>query len=135
MKRDIDLIRELMLDIIDKDKRVYSALSSSAAQMLGIDEEDTLGKEEARKLEHHLNLIEQQGWVAFSRTVGGGWLATDVTWAGHDFADSVRDPEIWKQTKAGAQAAKGFTLDLLGALAKGFVKQKLEKHTGVAIDL
>lgn len=58
-----------------------------------------------------------------------------LTWQGHDFLDKVRDPEIWHATKEGAKKAGGFSLELLGALAKGFLKKKIEAHTGVDLDL
>ncbi len=56
-----------------------------------------------------------------------------LTWEGHDFLDSVRDPKIWAKTKDGALAAGGFTVDLLKDLAKGFVKKQIEERTGVTL--
>ena len=53
--------------------------------------------------------------------------------AGHDFLDAVRDPEIWVRTRKGAEHVKGFTLDLLKDLAKGFLKKQLEEYTGVRL--
>jgi hypothetical protein len=57
----------------------------------------------------------------------------ELEWAGHDFLDSVRDPEIWAKTKQGAETAKGFTVDLLKDLAKGLVKKQIEDYTGVKL--
>ena len=57
----------------------------------------------------------------------------ELTWAGHDLLDSVRDPKIWAKTKHGALAAGGFTVDLLKDLAKGFVKKQIEQRTGVTL--
>ena len=62
-----------------------------------------------------------------------GKLMNGISWAGHDFIDSVRDPETWKKTKAGAAAAGGFTFDLVKDLAKGLVKKQIEKHTGIEL--
>jgi hypothetical protein len=45
-----------------------------------------------------------------------------LTWFGHDFLDSVRDPAIWKATKEGAAKIGGFSVHLLGALAKGLIR-------------
>jgi hypothetical protein len=56
-----------------------------------------------------------------------------LTWQGHDFLDSVRDPKIWAKTKEGALAAGGFTVDLLAELAKGFLKKQIEERTGVKL--
>ena len=52
---------------------------------------------------------------------------------GYNLLDSIRDPEIWKKTKQGAAAAGGFTLDLLQALATGFIKKQIKDKTGVEL--
>ncbi len=52
---------------------------------------------------------------------------------GHDFLNSIRDPEVWNETKKMVQASGGFTLDLLKDLAKGLIKKKIEDHTGVKL--
>ena len=56
-----------------------------------------------------------------------------LTWAGHDFLDSIRDPIVWSKTKKGAMEAGGFTFDLLKDLAKGFLKKQIEERTEVAL--
>ncbi len=56
-----------------------------------------------------------------------------LTWDGHDFLDSIRDPVIWQETKEGVKKAGGFSLELLGDLAKGLLKKKIEDHTGVQL--
>jgi hypothetical protein len=61
--------------------------------------------------------------------VGSGCL----TPAGHDFLDSVRDPKIWERTKRGAEAAGGFTIELMKDLATGFVRKQIEERTGVKL--
>ena len=63
------------------------------------------------------------------------WSAVRLTWDGCDFLDSVRDDEIWRQTKDGVTKAGGFSLDLMKALAKGLIKKQIETHTGVELDL
>lgn len=56
-----------------------------------------------------------------------------LSWAGHDFLESIRSPEVWAKTKAGALAAGGFTVELLGDLAKGFIKKQIEDRTGIKL--
>ena len=50
-----------------------------------------------------------------------------------NFLETVRDPEIWDLAKNGAANAGGAGLELLGQLAKGLIKTKIEKHTGIDI--
>lgn len=47
-----------------------------------------------------------------------------ISWAGHEFLDSVRDPEIWRKTKDGATKVGSWSLKLLGEMATGFVRAK-----------
>jgi len=47
--------------------------------------------------------------------------------------DSIRSPDVWAKTKAGAYAAGGFTVELLADLAKGFIKKQIEDRTGVKL--
>jgi uncharacterized protein DUF2513 len=56
-----------------------------------------------------------------------------LTWAGHDFADAVRDPDIWRKTKHSADKIGSITFDLVKDLAKGFIKTKIEEHTGLKL--
>jgi len=47
-----------------------------------------------------------------------------ISWAGHEFLDTVRDPDIWRQTKEGASKLGSWSVKVLGELAIGFVKLK-----------
>lgn len=83
------------------------------------------------EIEFHLTLMAHGGLLEYVHS------ETDYrpTMKGFDFLDMVRDPEIWQQTKEGATKVGAFTGDVLFALAKGFIKKKVERHTGVKIDL
>jgi len=68
---------------------------------------------------YHLRLIEETTFIQpFVAGFGGEVLFDRLSWTGHDFIDSVRSPEVWAKTKKGAEAAGGFTVDLLKDLAK-----------------
>ena len=124
MKRDMDLIRALMLEIEERD--------TGDIQLLEIEIEGHSQLE----VFSHLRLLIEAGLIAgldLSSHSGINVQATRLTWTGHDFLDSIRDDEIWQQTKDGAAAAGGFTLELLSDLAKGLIKTKIAKHTGVEI--
>ena len=89
----------------------------------------------ADHIDYHLRLIGEAGFV---EELGQGFASGDfrfrrLSWAGHDFLDSVRDADIWKATKQGVDDAKGFTFDMLRDLAKGLLKKKIEVHTGVQL--
>jgi hypothetical protein len=121
----MDLIRSLMLEIED-GKDEFPAF---------IDAQDDAEADAARKRDMHLRLIEEANYVELQQYAGGSWAVDRITGKGHDFLDSVRDPAIWAKTKDGAAKAGGFTLDLIGALAKGFIKKQIQDRTGIEVDL
>ena len=127
VKRDMDLIRELLLRLEAWPLELGGALTIPP-------EEIAVPGYDVAQIEHHLCLIREKGLIdeADARPMLGiGFCG--LTWAGHDFIDSVRDPEIWAKTKKGAEDAKGFTFDLLRDLAKGLIKKQIEEYTGVKL--
>lgn len=93
-------------------------------------------REQAELLEYHLTLLYNAGLITIQAKLSGAvWQIGQITWAGHDFLDTIREPAIWRETKAGAKQAGGFSLDLLTALAKELIKKKIEQRTGVELDL
>jgi hypothetical protein len=129
MKRDMDLIRELMLKLeslpMERGDVFIVSAEDEALQIRGYNEHE---------IDYHLSLIEEAGLID---TAGAGSMTgygfARLSWTGHDFLDSVRNPEVWAKTKAGALAAGGFTVQLLADLAKGFLKKQIEDRTGVKL--
>jgi len=133
-KRDMNLIRNLLLEI-EGGRNVFVLLDQETAEALGAPSPDQpLSAAEVRTFEYHLTLLADAKFIALSRRSGGYWLVDGISWEGHDFLDSVRDPQIWKLTKAGAECAGGFSVEMLKALAKGILKTQVEKHSGLAIE-
>jgi hypothetical protein len=129
VKRDFDLIRSILLHIEESPHHL------SGDYEYHFDHSDQDAVANALELLAEKSLIISE----YSPTSGShpsDWHAeVRMTWEGHDFLDSVRDPKIWKLTKDGAKQAGGAGFDLLKALAKGFVKKKIEEHTGVKLEL
>ena len=81
-----------------------------------------------------MHLLMKAGFIEPTPTQGAAAFGMrGLTWDGHDFLDSIRDPVIWNKTKEGAKKAGGFTVSLLADLAKGLIKTQIEKHTGVKL--
>ncbi len=132
-RRDMDMIRDLLLQI-EGGKKAFQIIDPTSAAALGVEPEVEMTSEEAAKLELHLEMLADAQFITIARLSGGYWQIKSLTWTGHDFIDSVRDPEIWKDTKDAATKAGGFTVDLLKALAKGLIKTQLKKHTGLELE-
>ncbi|WP_299653944.1 DUF2513 domain-containing protein [uncultured Jannaschia sp.] len=89
--------------------------------------------------DYHVLLLAEAGLIAAEdvRTPDDPYemWPTRLTMAGHEYLDTIRDEEVWRRTKEGARAVGSFSLDALGALARGLVREKIRKHTGVEVDL
>jgi hypothetical protein len=135
MKRDMDLVRELLLKI---EGRVQGP-----GEWLTLDpvRDDDLGIDgfSVADICYHLRLLVDASMLDTPKSLTSSEVfeivCKGLSWRGHDFLDSVRDPEIWHATKEGVKKAGGFSVELLSKLAKGFVAKKIEEHTGVKIDL
>jgi hypothetical protein len=62
------------------------------AENLGIDR----AKYSDEEIVYHLKMLIEEGFAAGSKQMR---LVTGLTWKGHEFMDTVRDGEIWRQTK------------------------------------
>lgn len=130
MTRNMDLIRELLLKL-----EALPTLPGSVYLLKPGDEETRIDGYSSEEVAHHLSLIREAGFINWNKNSVSmiGITFDRLSWAGYDFLDSIRDPEVWAKTKKGAEAAGGFTVDLLKDLAKGFIKKTIEDHTGVKL--
>lgn len=136
MQRDLDLIRNILLHI-ENGNTELDPTSAELAKKWNLVSVGVSEKQISEHINHNLDLLQNSGMVIFHDIViisTGKRTVKEITWTGHDFLDSVRDPEIWNQTKEGAQKVGGFTVDVLIAIAKGLVKKKLKDHTGIDVD-
>lgn len=135
MERDRELIRSLLLEI-ENGRRSFELTNPEVAIAIGMTTDGLPSRLESQKLEYHLKLLETSGMIVCqAKLLGVVWQIDHITWSGHDFLDAIRDPKIWKATKAGADAAGGFSIELLKALAKGLIKKQIENKTGITLDL
>jgi hypothetical protein len=106
VKRDMDTIRSLLLWMEAQNSDMF------LMQMLPDlpDRETTMG---------HAQMIISGGYLDASPQ---GTLR--VTWAGYEFLDKVRDPDIWRKTKEGAEKVGSWSVKLLADIATGFIRAK-----------
>jgi hypothetical protein len=118
MKRDMDLMRELMLKLeaLPANRIVALSAGDAAIQIKGYSPEEVF---------YHLGLTKE---AFFTHSAGSGRIGliefAGLTWAGHDFVDAVRNPVVWDKTKQVAAAAGGVTIELLVATAKMYLEGK-----------
>ncbi len=97
MKRDMDLIRELLLKLEALPMRMGGIVVIPPDT-----DEIQIDSYTVEQIDYHLSLIREAGLVE----AGGARPAVGIgfrrlSWAGHDFLDSIRSPEVWAKTKAG----------------------------------
>ena len=130
MKRDLDFIRDLLLKI-EGGQKVFETASSEAAEILGFTPDTPLDREDADKLSGHINLLEDAGFIEVEARMGGGsiWVK-DLTWKGHEYLDTVRDNEVWMQTKAMVKKAGTGAIEFIWGIAKEVAKAEIKRRTG-----
>jgi hypothetical protein len=116
MKRDMDLVRSILLEI---EARGDPELRN-VPFIQGYDE---------GVVTSHVALLLDAGLASgidASTMDGQDYMEIGMTWAGYEFLDNVRDPEIWRTTKTGAAKLGSFSLSLIGDLAKAALTAKAQ---------
>ena len=125
MKRDMELVRAMLLELAEADHPMnFEEL---------LPKRSTLGSREIAAY-HVQMLIEEAGLIRgidASHMQGRDWLHLQLTWQGQDFLDSVRDPTVWQKTKEGALKLGGVSLDVLVGIAKEYAKAEVKKRLGI----
>lgn len=101
MKRDMDLVREILLKI--EEEHVYTAIYN-----LKIDGYDMATVAYHCKIMHEAGLISDYGSQPGSNSIYS-FAVGSLTWEGNDYLDKIRDNSIWKKTKD-TIASKGLPL-------------------------
>lgn len=120
MKRDMDLVREIMLAVEDD---VLTFGDGADEERFAATRDVVLG---------HLHIMQQAGLIEVeSQLLDGEYDLRGLTWEGHDFLDTVRDPEVWKRTKEGASKMGGWTFGLLKDLGAAYLKHVAKERLGL----
>ena len=101
MKRDMDLIRELLLKLealpIAPGRLVSMGPHEPELAVVGYTADD---------ISHHLRMLIDAGFLHVEGrgfNMSGELLFRGTTWSGHEFIGSTRDREIWQKTKEAAK--------------------------------
>lgn len=129
MTRDMDLLREILLALeVNKELDGQGFLRGHASEFFA--------KEgvQAKDVAYQLMLLIDRGYLLGSYDPTSGTFDIErLTMDGHDFLDTIRDPEMWAKTKQGADAVKSWSLDTIKDIGKGLIKKQIEDFTGVKV--
>ena len=86
--------------------------------------------EDTMKIQHYIALLNAAGLLSGQPLASLGmeypiWINLDLTWQGHEFLDSVRDPDIWQKTKARAAPVATAAFGVILEIAKAEIRKKL----------
>ena len=122
MKRDMDLVREIMLKI--------EALPAGPPVLY------RMGEVEDLVLLNPLELLIEAGLVRgqISRSQGarGDVIGiSTLTWAGHEWLDAVRDPRVWDEAKRTLlESGDSLSFELTGAVATRIQRMRVGLPAG-----
>lgn len=119
MKLDKDLVREVLLKLEadDSDPRDWKDLD--------------ITQWPREQVAYTISVLANGGLLEaeeLSSHDGYDWRATQLTFTGHEYLETVRDPLIWKKTKEVASKTGVYSLQVLMEAGKMVVKQQLMNH-------
>lgn len=118
MKRDMDLIRKILLAVEART----NPLSFDLVEIPGHEQEE---------ISYHVKLLGDAGYldVYDRRTLGPEgyrFAPSNLTNAGHDFLDGIRSKAIWESAKEKLQEIGGTApLDVVQSLLTSILKERL----------
>ena len=117
MKRDMDLIRLILLEIEKAEENEVENMNID-----GYSKEDVVFN---AKLLKQYNMIEK-----FEEDVLGNYYIGSLTWGGSDYLDSIRDNSKWKRIKSVIkEKALPFTFDIVKSVATTIIAATAEGIT------
>ena len=117
MKRDDDLIREIVLSSI-ADTDWCHIIPGNTLSAGGND----------RRRGYHVALMMDEGLAA---SVGKGTFR--ITSKGQDYGEAIQSPAVWEKTKVGASKIGGATLGMMVDLAKAYLKKEAAEKLGIEL--
>ena len=108
MKRDWDIIREILLYAEGADERLSEV---HAIELPGRD---------AYEVYYNCKLLIDAGLISGTHVMGDPppTYVSGLTWHGHDFLDAIRDDNVWSKTKSAiAKQASSAPLEVVKAVA------------------
>lgn len=131
MRRDMELIRALLLKLEE--------LPTNPGSVHGLsiyDEELKIEDYNPKAVGEHLEMLLDAGLIiAVDGELHNGSriLFQRISWQGHEFLATVRDKEIWEQTKKALRAGGVETIKAVWDIAKTIGTNELKRRTGLEV--
>lgn len=114
MKRDLDLIRQILLQ------------AEREPPPRGEIPDVEIEGRSAEEVTQHVRLLEDAGFVKAGYVMGPKASIYEITWQGYDYLDSIRDDSVWKRVKDKmAEVGGTVPLEVVKALGTRILKERL----------
>lgn len=131
MRRDMALVREVLLKVEALDVPPGAKVVLRGYRGFDEDEADIqVDGFEAGDVDRHLRLLVDAGFLT-GKIASDGVVTEGLSWAGCEFLDTVRSPEVWKKTEAAASKIGGVGITVLTEVAKAVAKSLLKEKLGL----
>jgi predicted transcriptional regulator len=107
MKRDMDLIRNILLELEKKE----SATSWVTISIDGYTDD---------QVNYHIGLLSEAGFIEAKKYSDGLCMVRNLTWKGHEFLENAKNDTIWIKTKE-------FIKEKGGSVSLGVMTEILKK--------
>ena len=123
MKRDMDLVRNILLAVESAEEPLTNTTLSLALKKLYMDDSQFPS---GRTIVGHIEIMEEAELVSVKlvRHMGGSsaFLGLRMTWHGQDFLDNARNPSIWEKARPKMES---LSFDLIKQLLSLLVKDAM----------
>ena len=124
MRRDLDLIREIMLVL--EDKMEYGK-NFKSTQLIEVIQDKTLS---AEKLAYHVGLLVENDFIKekeykYQSGEPTDYLINTITSQGQDFIDTIRQDTTWNKIKEKVSNIGGYSLSLFIDIGKEYLKKQI----------
>jgi hypothetical protein len=127
MKRDLDLIRDILVDVENWNN----------PQPIFLEGMSYAGKNK-QEIGYQIDLLNDAGYIDAPIIKGGQGVTYEtaailrMTMAGHEYLDSVRSPEVWTKTKKSLEkVGGGAALDVIKDIASKILAELIKQHSGL----
>jgi Hypothetical protein (DUF2513) len=117
MKRDMDLIRSILLTVEDDP-------GMTGQRFIAYNRSDFPGHTQ-EEINYHIDLPFEGRLVAGMPNANPVPLITKLTWGGHEFIAATKDPDVWQRVKDRLKGVAGVGIPLVLEVAKDEIKKKL----------
>jgi hypothetical protein len=126
MKLNHDCIRDLLL-FLENNLTINSFGEHNEIQIKYITAKEELEKYSKEDIYYSsIKLVEAEFLNAlYKNALADDLIITDITWNGHDYINSIRDPKVWSKIKEKAGDLSNIAFDLVKLLAIEILKNNL----------